>query len=665
MGNHMPEQAYRVLARKYRPQDFSDLIGQEPMVRTLTNAFEAGRIAQAWMLTGVRGVGKTTTARILARALNYKTDNIDRPTIDLSMMGEHCQAIMEGRHVDVVEMDAASHTGIDDIREIIEQVRYRPVSARYKVYIIDEVHMLSTQAFNGLLKTLEEPPPHVKFIFATTEIRKVPITVLSRCQRFDLRRIDSLTLTQHLQKISQAENISVDDTALAMIARAGEGSVRDALSILDQAIAHGAGSVHKEAVRLMLGLADRSRIIDLFELIMSGDIASALQEFKHQYDAGADPVVVLTELADFNHFVTRLRFTPQLRDDLSLSEEERHRGGDFAQKLSIRALSRNWQMLLKGISEVDNAPRPLQAAEMLLIRLAHAADLPSIDEALKAIVDGKTPDIALTQMALAMQKAAPQLQVLQQDRAGQQDVVLSVNSNLADATPKSLILDGEHEKKQTVDSDAIDTDIIERDEPKKIEITKPNVPSADIAIVDSLDKPEKSLDKPEEQDLLPQKDTRASNKIEGGEKKKLNITSLKDIVALADENRDIQIKIYLKEYVRPITVEQGLLEYVATDDAPRNLSTLLSKTLREWTGNVWSIKTMREGGGMTLTEMEGAQRSALLSDAQADSDVNAILAQFPGAKIVDVRLNNIEPQDDGDDIVDSDFLEELSDINDE
>jgi DNA polymerase-3 subunit gamma/tau len=387
--NTMADSAYRVLARKYRPQNFDDLIGQEPMVRTLTNAFETGRIAQAWMLTGVRGVGKTTTARILARALNYKTTDIDKPTIDLSVPGEHCQAIMEGRHVDVIEMDAASHTGIDDIREIIEQVRYRPVSARYKVYIIDEVHMLSNQAFNGLLKTLEEPPPHVKFIFATTEIRKVPITVLSRCQRFDLRRIDTSLLIEHLKKIAGLEAITVDDASLSMIARAGEGSVRDSLSIFDQAIAHGAGTVDGEAVRSMLGLADRARIIDLFEMLMRGDVASALREFRAQYDVGADPSVVLTDLADFNHLVTRIRFTPDVADDISLSEDERTRGKDFSEKLSIRVLSRTWQMLLKGITEVDNSSRPVQAAEMLLIRLAHAADLPTLDEALKSLEEGE------------------------------------------------------------------------------------------------------------------------------------------------------------------------------------------------------------------------------------------------------------------------------------
>ncbi|KFB11339.1 DNA polymerase III subunit gamma/tau [Nitratireductor basaltis] len=377
--------AYRVLARKYRPQDFSTLIGQEPMVRTLTNAFSTGRIAQAWMLTGVRGVGKTTTARILARALNYKTDTIDQPSIDLTVPGEHCEAIMEGRHVDVVEMDAASHTGIDDIREIIDQVRYAPVSARYKVYIIDEVHMLSTQAFNGLLKTLEEPPPHVKFIFATTEIRKVPITVLSRCQRFDLRRVDAALLTEHLKGISDKEGVSVEDEALAMVARAAEGSVRDSLSILDQAIAHSSGAVTAVTVRDMLGLADRARVIDLFEHLMKGDVAAALGEFRNQYDAGADPATVLTDLAEFNHLVTRIRFVPEAANDASLSPDERTRGLEFSQGLSVRVLSRAWQMLVKGIQEVQHSNRPVAAAEMVLIRLAHAANLPTLDEALKQI----------------------------------------------------------------------------------------------------------------------------------------------------------------------------------------------------------------------------------------------------------------------------------------
>tara|TARA_R110002020_G_scaffold285595_1_gene501110 strand:- start:18203 stop:20044 length:1842 start_codon:yes stop_codon:yes gene_type:complete len=375
---------YRVLARKYRPKDFTDLIGQEPMVRTLTNAFSTGRIAQAWMLTGVRGVGKTTTARILARALNYKTDEIDQPTIDLTVPGENCQAIMEGRHVDVIEMDAASHTGIDDIREIIEQVRYRPVSARYKVYIIDEVHMLSNQAFNGLLKTLEEPPAHVKFIFATTEIRKVPITVLSRCQRFDLRRIDSGLLVKHFKSVAGQEGIAIDDESLAMMARAAEGSVRDGLSLLDQAIAHGGGAVDAEAVRSMLGLADRSRIVELFGSLMSGDVAAALASFRDQYDSGASPPVILNDLADFTHLVTRLKFVPQAGEDPSLTQTERESGASYAGTLSTAILSRVWQMLLKGITETDTSSRPAAAAEMALIRIAHAASLPSPEDAVKA-----------------------------------------------------------------------------------------------------------------------------------------------------------------------------------------------------------------------------------------------------------------------------------------
>ncbi len=378
---------YRVLARKYRPADFTALVGQEPIVQTLINAFATSRIAQAWMLTGVRGVGKTTTARILARALNYKTANIDRPSVDLTIPGEHCQAIMEGRHVDVIEMDAASHTGIDDIRDIINRVRYAPVSARYKVYLIDEVHMLSTQAFNGLLKTLEEPPPHVKFIFATTEVRKVPLTVMSRCQRFDLRRIDASKLVGHLYNIARQEGIEVEDEALAMVARAAEGSARDSLSILDRAIAYGAGKVTAEAVRTMLGLADRACVIDLFENVMNGDVASVIDELMAQYEAGADPIAVLNDLAEFTHLVTRLRFVPSAAEDVSLSEDERKRGLVFAKSLSVRVLSRAWQMLLKGIPEVQSSNRPISAAEMVLIRLTHAADLPTLDEVLKSLGD--------------------------------------------------------------------------------------------------------------------------------------------------------------------------------------------------------------------------------------------------------------------------------------
>lgn len=380
---------YRVLARKYRPAHFGDLIGQDAMVRTLTNAFAAGRIPQAWMLTGVRGVGKTTTARILARALNYQTaDGGGAPTTDLRDFGIHCKEIIEGRHIDVQEIDAASNNGVDNIRQINDAVRYAPVSARYKVYIVDEVHMLSTGAFNAFLKTLEEPPPHARFIFATTEIRKVPVTVLSRCQRFDLRRIETGVLMPYLANICRQEGIEADDEALAAIARAAEGSARDSLSILDQAIAHAAGTITLEDVRSMLGLADRARVIDLFEAVMKGDIAAALGELRAQYDAGADPVVVLTDLAEFTHLVTRLKLVPEALKDNSLAQAERVRGGDFAQRLSIRILARAWQMLLKGIAEVKQADRPIMAAEMVLVRLAHAADLPTPDEALRMLRDG-------------------------------------------------------------------------------------------------------------------------------------------------------------------------------------------------------------------------------------------------------------------------------------
>ncbi|MGU3496424.1 DNA polymerase III subunit gamma/tau [Xanthobacteraceae bacterium A53D] len=382
---------YRVLARKYRPQDFDDLIGQEAMVRTLSNAFASGRIAQAYILTGVRGVGKTTTARILARALNYEPmEGGGGPSLDLSVLGKHCKDIIESRHVDVMEMDAASNTSINDIREIIDGSRYRPVMARYKVYIIDEVHMLSTAAFNGLLKTLEEPPEHVKFIFATTEIRKVPVTVLSRCQRFDLRRVEAGTLAAHLSKICAKENVSVDAEALSIVSRAAEGSVRDSLSLLDQAIAHGGGTVTGEEIRRLLGLADKARVIDLFEALMKGDMPRALSEFRDQYDSGADPAVILTDLAEFTHLVTRLKIVPESAEDASLVEAERLRGQEMAAALSMRVLSRTWQMLNKGIAEVQQSAKPAQAAEMVLVRLAYASDLPTPDETLRKLKDMPT-----------------------------------------------------------------------------------------------------------------------------------------------------------------------------------------------------------------------------------------------------------------------------------
>ncbi|MBN8983357.1 MAG: DNA polymerase III subunit gamma/tau [Rhizobiales bacterium] len=382
--------AYRVLARKYRPTNFDNLIGQEALVRTVSNAFETGRIPQAWILTGVRGVGKTTTARILARALNYDLPDgsIKGPTVQMPVLGTHCQAIMESRHIDVLEMDAASHTGVDDVRQINDSVRYPPSSARYKVYIIDEVHMLSTAAFNAFLKTLEEPPAHAKFVFATTEIRKVPVTVLSRCQRFDLKRVEADVLMAHLGNIASMENVEAEPEALGMIARAAEGSVRDSLSLFDQAIAHAAGIVRAEDVRQMLGLADRTRVIDLFDALARGDIVAAFKEFREQYDTGADPVVVLSDLAEFVNFVTRVKIVPATADNVVFGETERVRARDFAAKLSMRVLSRMWQMLLKGITEVQGATRPAAAAEMVLVRIAYVADLPTPDEAIRMIGQG-------------------------------------------------------------------------------------------------------------------------------------------------------------------------------------------------------------------------------------------------------------------------------------
>ncbi|MGP9814458.1 DNA polymerase III subunit gamma/tau [Rhodopseudomonas sp. NSM] len=385
-----PAGAYRVLARKYRPNSFEDLIGQEAVVRTVSNAFDTGRIPQAWILTGVRGVGKTTTARILARALNYELPDgsVKGPTIHMPVHGVHCKAIMESRHMDVLEMDAASHTGVDDVRQINDSVRYAPASARYKVYIIDEVHMLSTAAFNAFLKTLEEPPEHAKFVFATTEIRKVPVTVLSRCQRFDLRRVEADVLMKHLGGIAEKEGVEVEAEALGIIARAAEGSVRDSLSLFDQAIAHAAGLVRADQVRQMLGLADRTRVIELFDALARGDIAAAFAEFRDQYDTGADPVVVLSDLAEFVNFVTRVKIVPATADNVAFGETERLRGREFATRLSMRVLSRMWQMLLKGIAEVQSATRPAAAAEMVLVRIAYAADLPTPDEAIRMIEQG-------------------------------------------------------------------------------------------------------------------------------------------------------------------------------------------------------------------------------------------------------------------------------------
>ena len=369
----------QVLARKYRPQTFDDLIGQDVLVRTITNAIETNRLAHAYMLTGIRGIGKTTSARIIAKGLNcIGPDGKGGMTPNPCGKCRHCIDITNDAHIDVVEIDAASNTGIDNVRDvIIEGAKYNPVSARFKIYIIDEVHMLSKAAFNALLKTLEEPPERVKFIFATTEIRKVPVTILSRCQRFDLKRLDEKTLTEHLARISLKEGVKAEETALQLIAKAGDGSVRDSLSLLDQAIAHFEGNITTDQVRQMLGLADKTALFDLYENLMVGNMEKALMLWENQYESGADPIVVATDLLDLTHWLTRLKIVPALIKDVSISETERVRGQKLADSLSMAQLTRTWQMLLKGLSEIKNADYPMKAFEMVLIRLAYAAELPT------------------------------------------------------------------------------------------------------------------------------------------------------------------------------------------------------------------------------------------------------------------------------------------------
>jgi len=550
--------AYRVLARKYRPRTFDDLIGQEAMVRTLSNAFETGRIPQAWMLTGVRGVGKTTTARILARGLNYQTaDGAGGPTIHMPGLGIHCEAIMESRHVDVLEMDAASHTGIDDVRQIIDGIRYSPVSARYKVYIIDEVHMLSEKAFNAFLKTLEEPPPHAKFIFATTEIRKVPVTILSRCQRFDLRRIDADKLVAHLGRICDAEGVRAEPEALAAIARAAEGSARDSLSLLDQAIAHGAGIVKAETVRDMLGLADRTQVIDLFEAVMRGDVPEAFAGLRTQYDSGADPAVVLSDLAAFAHVVTRLKLIPEAAKDPALSEAERSRGLDFARKLPVRALSRAWQILLKGVPEVQASNRPVAAAEMVLVRLAYAADLPTPDEALRALRDGNPLPAGGPPVPAAPPPSGP-----------------ASSGNMALATSQA------------------------RPQPR-----------------------------PEPQGAPA-----------------LRLRRFEDVVALAGEKREIVLKAALERDVRLVRFEEGSIELSLAEGGSRTIANDLARALQQWTGQRWMVALSSEEGAPTLREQALTAERERREGAASHPLVQAVLAKFPGAQIVNVFERKSEDQ---------------------
>ena len=405
------EKGYKVLARKYRPQNFDDLMGQEVMVQTLKNAFKINRIAHAYMLTGVRGIGKTTTARLLARALNYKTNSIDKPNIDMEEIGYHCLEIMESRHIDVIEMDAASRTGIADIREIIDSINYSPSSARYKIYIIDEIHMLSKAAFNGLLKTLEEPPSHVKFIFATTEVQKVPLTILSRCQRFDLRRFDNELVRSLLLKVCSKENIKIDDSVIGLISRASGGSARDSLSLLDQAIALSENdeALSEDLIRKMLGLSDQGRIIDLFEYISNGNVESALTEIRDQVDIGVDPSNLIEVLGDLVHEMTRHKVTQENEDNLSLGPENIIRLKKIIEGESVKNLSRYWQMILKAANEIKNFSKPLSALEMAVIRMCYISDLPTPDEIIKKFDD---KDISLAEKKTPKLESKPSVSMI-------------------------------------------------------------------------------------------------------------------------------------------------------------------------------------------------------------------------------------------------------------
>jgi DNA polymerase-3 subunit gamma/tau len=576
---------YQVLARKYRPETFADLVGQDAMVRTLKNAFETNRIAQAFIMTGIRGTGKTTTARIIAKGMNcIGPDGSGQPTTEPCGVCEHCTAIMEGRHVDVMEMDAASRTGVGDIREIIDSVQYRAASARYKIYIIDEVHMLSTSAFNALLKTLEEPPAHVKFIFATTEIRKVPVTVLSRCQRYDLRRIEPEVMIALMRKIATAENAEINEDALALITRAAEGSVRDATSLLDQAISHGAGETTADQVRAMLGLADRGRVLDLMDMILRGDAAGALTELGAQYAEGADPLAVLRDLAEITHWVSVVKITPDAAEDPTVSPDERARGQHMAEALAMRVLTRMWQMLLKALEEVAAAPNAMMAAEMAVIRLTHVADLPSPEELIRKLQDTPPPP----------PNGGP-------------------GGGMATAgygTGGSGI--GSSGPMQGMGAPATGGGA-----PDGAPMASGGAPHG--APVAQGGNGTATALAPETLQAL------------------ARYPSFEHVVELIRQHRDGLLLEYVKTYLRLVSYQPGRITIQPTADAPKDLAARLGQQLQNWTQARWIISLENDGGGDTITELENAAENALRAKASEHPLVQAVLESFPKAKITRIR----------------------------
>ena len=568
-------QSYQVLARKYRPRNFDDLIGQEAMVQTLTNAFDSGRVAHAFMLTGVRGVGKTTTARILARALNYHTADNDAPSMDLSSMGTHCEAIMQGTHVDVIEMDAASRTGIGDIREIIENVRYMPSSGRYKIYIIDEVHMLSKAAFNGLLKTLEEPPEHVKFIFATTEIRQVPVTVLSRCQRFDLRRLGPDDTHKLLDKVCAAEAVSVPEDALTLIARAADGSARDALSLLDRALAHidpaqgNSDGLTADTMRSLLGLADRGRVFDLFDMMMSGQVPEALAEFEAQYNMGADPAIILADLAELTHWLTRLKFVEAAGDDVTFSQALRTRGQQAAETLSTRVLSRAWQVLLQGHDETLRAGNPSAAAEMVLIRMAHLADAPTPEELMKQLETAPAGTPSAAPAASAPATGAPQAS--------------AAPSGASADTPQTTASAGQPETAQ-----------LQQPIPQQTTDFHPPTLQNFAALVELV-----------------------------GDKRDLGL------------KHALENNVHLVKFEPAHGERAGRIEFRLVEGRD-NIAQELTRKLRAWTGQTWVITLSSEKGQETLGNVRQSEAERRHDAALQDKNVKAALDVFPGAQIISV-----------------------------